>query len=486
MRVSEYYALGLTQPSLDFVDVRLDTDVPLFLDPTALNLLDTEWGAKCRGLVHDYFSLVLEYISNGEHGKAKALLAQLGEPNETHLGLSKRRSRGHGMGKGLADKMWEALNGSQAVRTGLIRDLEDTALLIDGIASDVISDIVTNIIREPLLEYTIEMANQYGIPLQTRITRKLWDTQVKRWVVKDMPQAITIINGREQRLLLVPKAIVRKSISYDAGVYYNQYLVEQLQEEEMDRGFVRVIKSTGEEKPPTKKSIKENHLDANGKINQKEQNRSLTPDRLDVLERFKQEIAENPKPVLSHAQIADEVDTPPPDWDKLLNDLLSVEAGADEAKKYERAVQALFDALFYPWLMYPQPQTRLNGGRKIVDITYSNVAQEDFFKWLKDNYPSAFIFVECKNYSTDVGNPELDQLSGRFAPSRGKVGILISRKIDNKPRIEQSCRDTANDDRGFIIALDDDDIKDLVEAVKTKPVGERLNLLREKFNKLVL
>ena len=50
----------------------------------------------------------------------------------------------------------------------------------------------------------------------------------------------------------------------------------------------------------------------------------------------------------------------------------------------------------------------------------------------------------------------------------------------------QSCRDTANDDRGFIITLDDDDIKDLVEAVKTKPVGERLNLLREKFNKLVL
>lgn len=486
MRVSEFYTLGLTQPSLDFVDVRLDTDVPLFLDPTALNLLDTEWGARCRGLIHDYFSLVLEHISNGEHRKAKFLLAQLGEPNETHLGLSKKRSRGHGMGKGLADKMWTALNDSSAVRTGLITDLEDTALLIDGIASDVISDIVTNIIREPLLEYTIEMANQYGIPLEVRQTRKLWDTQSKKWIVKDMPQAITRVGYREQRLMLVPKAIVRKSISYDAGVYYNQYLVEQLQEEEMDRGFVRVIKSTGEEKPPTKKSVKENHLDADGKINQKEQNRSLTPDRLDVLERFKQEIAENPKPVLSHTQIADEVDTPPPDWDRLLEDLLSTKAGADEAKKYEKAVQALFDALFYPWLMYPQPQTRLNAGRKIVDITYSNVAQDDFFKWLKDNYPSAFIFVECKNYSTDVGNPELDQLSGRFAPSRGKVGILISRKIDNKTRLQQSCRDTANDDRGFIIALDDDDIKKLVEAVRTKPIGERLNILREKFNKLVL
>lgn len=479
--MSEHYTLELTQPSLDFVDVRLDTDVPLFVDPTALNLLDTEWGAKCRGLIHDYFSLVLEHISNGDHAKARGLLAVLSEPNETHLGLSKRRSRGHGMGKGLAVKMWQALNGSSAVRTGLIKDLEDTALMIDGIASDVISDIVTNIIREPLLEYTVEMANQYGIPLEPHGTRKLWDAQAKKWVVKDMPQAI--VNGK--RLMLVPKAIVRKSISFDAGEYYNKYLLEQLQEEEASQGLVRILKN-GEHRPPTKKSIKEQHAGSDGKINQKKQNRDLTPDRPDVLERYKQEVRDNPRPVLTHAQIAEELETPPPDWDRLLNDLLNVQTGADEAKAYEKAVQALFDALFYPWLMYPQPQTRLNDGRKIIDITYTNVAQDDFFKWLKDNYPSAFIFVECKNYSTDVGNPEFDQLAGRFAPSRGKVGILISRKIDNKTLIENSCRDTAKDDRGFIITLDDDDVKELVDAVKTKPVGNRLDLLRDKFNKLVL
>jgi hypothetical protein len=481
MRVSEHYSLGLTQPSLDFVDVRLDTDVPLFVDPTALNLLDTEWGARCRGLIHDYFSSVLEHISKGDHSKARGLLAVLSEPNETHLGLSRRRSRGHGMGKGLAVKMWQALNGSSAVRTGLIKDLEDTALLIDGIASDVISDIVTNIIREPLLEYTIEMCNQYGIPLEVHGTRKLWNSQTKKWVVKDMPQAI--VNGK--RLMLVPKAIVRKSISYDAGDYYNKYLLEQLQEEEANQGLIRILKN-GEHRPPTKKSIKGRYLNADGKINEKEQNRNLTPDRPDVLERFKQEVGNSPKPVLSHEQIAEELETPTPDWDGLLNDLLSVEAGADEAKKYEKAVQALFDALFYPWLAYPQPQTRLNGGRKIVDITYTNVAQEDFFKWVKDNYPSAFIFVECKNYSTDVGNPELDQLAGRFAPSRGQVGLLISRKIENRALVARSCRDTANDHRGFIITLDDDDIKALVDAVKNKPAGKRLDLLRERFNALVL
>lgn len=36
MRVSEFYSLGLTQGSLDFVDVDVENDVPLFIDPRAI------------------------------------------------------------------------------------------------------------------------------------------------------------------------------------------------------------------------------------------------------------------------------------------------------------------------------------------------------------------------------------------------------------------------------------------------------------------
>lgn len=476
MRISEHYSLEFEQPSLDFVDVRLDTDIPLFIDPSALYLLDTEWGAECRGLIQNYFSLVLEHIREGRHNEAKRLLSVLNEPNETHLGLSKQKSRGHGMGKGLAEKMWDELKDSLAVSTGLITDLEDTALMIDGVASDVISDIVTNIIREPLLQYTVDMSEQYGIPLVNNVASKpIWEPLNKRWVTKHVRQPIV----NDERLMLVPKSIVRKTITYDAGKYYNLYLLQQLQNEAAAEGMVRILKN-GNVLPPTKTSLKERYGEG------KEQNRRLTPTREQVLERYKREQRESPKEALNHEEISESVETPEPNWDELLNNLLTLPAGRDEAKSYEKAVGALFDALFYPWLMYPLPQARLNGERKIVDIIYSNVAQDDFFAWLKSNYPSAFIFVECKNYNADPGNPELDQLSGRFSPSRGQVGILICRKIVNRQRLTQSCRDTANDRRGFIIALDDDDLKELVDAIKNKPKGERLNLLRSRFNELVL
>ena len=34
MRASEFFKLGKTQPYLDFVDVRLDTDIEVFIDAT--------------------------------------------------------------------------------------------------------------------------------------------------------------------------------------------------------------------------------------------------------------------------------------------------------------------------------------------------------------------------------------------------------------------------------------------------------------------
>ena len=476
MRVSEHYRLGIDQPSLDFVDVRLETDTPLFIDPTALSLLDTEWGARCRSLIQDYFSLVLACIRDGDHTRARRLLASLNEPNETRLGFSTDRPRGHGMGKKLAETMWEALRDSNAVRTGIIHDLEDTALMIDGVASDVISDIVTNIIREPLLEYTKDMCEQYGIPLVDNIaSRPIWNMSQQQWQNRHVQQPVA--DG--ERLLLVPKALVRKTITYQADNYYNLYLLERLQEEEVSQGFVRLLKN-GQERPPTKKSLKERYGEG------KEQNRRLTPGREDVLDKYRDDKRDNPREPLSHERFAETAGTPAPDWDALLAALGNIEPGRSDAHAYEVAVKNLFDAMFYPWLMYPETQTRIHDGRKIIDITYMNMAQDDFFRWLRDHYPAQYIIVECKNYTDDPANNEIDQLSGRFSPRRGKFGILVCRSVTDKDTMVARCRDTANDDRGFMIVLDDSDVRELVNAIRTAPADVKLQMLRDKFQQLVM
>ena len=79
----------------------------------------------------------------------------------------------------------------------------------------------------------------------------------------------------------------------------------------------------------------------------------------------------------------------------------------------------------------------------------------------------------------------LDQLAGRFSPSRGKLGVLVSRRFDNKNLFYDRCRDIAQDGRGFILALDDGDLGDLVQYRKTEPFYQAWEPLKKLFDALV-
>jgi hypothetical protein len=83
-------------------------------------------------LVQDFFQTVLNAIKGGDHNKARMLLGQLREPNETRLGLSRGRARGRALGDQSARDVWEALRKSEAVQSGLLEDLEDTILMVEG------------------------------------------------------------------------------------------------------------------------------------------------------------------------------------------------------------------------------------------------------------------------------------------------------------------------------------------------------------------
>jgi hypothetical protein len=55
MRVSEYFKLARSQATLDFVDVTLDTDLPVFVNPVAIKALPSEWGSECVSLLQHFF-----------------------------------------------------------------------------------------------------------------------------------------------------------------------------------------------------------------------------------------------------------------------------------------------------------------------------------------------------------------------------------------------------------------------------------------------
>lgn len=98
MRVSEYFQLGMRQPSLEFLDVDTEADLRLFVNAQAIRSLETEWSRVCEAAISTFFGSVIEAIRSGNDQVALELLEELTEPNETHLGLSRGRSDGRGLG----------------------------------------------------------------------------------------------------------------------------------------------------------------------------------------------------------------------------------------------------------------------------------------------------------------------------------------------------------------------------------------------------
>lgn len=474
--MSEHYKLNRDQPTLDFVDVDVLNDVKLFVDPRALRLLPSVWGHECVALVQGFFSAVLNAIRSGDDRRAQYLLAQLKEPNETHLGLSRGRSQGRALGDQSAIDVWDALKGSVAVKSGLLRDLEDTILLVDGVGDDIVSDMTTDIIRAPLIQYTQEMCSYYGIPTAPQVASgALWDPATKRWFTKYVELPVV----RDRRLLLVPKVIVRRSMDYDADEYYSDYILEHLREIELSAGTELVHLLKNGTPRVTKKDLEAKY--GRGKfVNLKETVKN--PELLDAYRKGKEEV----RAPLSHDDLAESEGGPPPNWDLLLSEVEAVPVGREASALFEDAIEKLLSALLYPSLANPRREHQIHEGRKRIDVTYTNLAKDGFFSWLAKHYPASHVFVECKNYGKELGNPELDQLTGRFSPSRGTFGMLVCRSLADRELFVRRCIDTAKDSRGFVVVVDDGDLAALVEAQKQQGSDGVSSLLKAKFDRLIM
>lgn len=157
--------------------------------------------------------------------------------------------------------------------------------------------------------------------------------------------------------------------------------------------------------------------------------------------------------------------------------LQEIPPGNKDASNYHNHSLAICTFLFYPHLITPVKEAELHEGRKRLDIRFSKSAETGFFhKMIVGNQTRAMsVPVECKNYQKQIANPELDQLSGRFGHQRGFFGILLCRSMDERKAIIKRCRDTASDQRGYMLVLED---VDLVTMLKYVAEGQRAEIDR--------
>lgn len=485
MRVSEYFRLGADQSSLDFVDIDVTDDVPVFVDPSALAKQQGDWAENCRRDLLTFFQTLLEGIAQEDRKLVKSLIFGLREPNETHMGVSMGESRGRGLGsRKLSDRLIKSLEDSVAVKSELLSDLEDTALFVPGVGRDIVSDMAVCIIRGRLIEYTQEMCAFYDIPLTHVVTPPVWDAEAKVWEtdnVAELPRA------NDAQLLLVPRSIVRVSLTIDNGKYYRDFLRPYYEEEELsipNSSLIRLLKDGSRQVYKTK-------LDKKLGLSKDAVAKNTLKHPLAFTE-YKKKLPELIAPPLTGDQFADHLGTPRVDYQALLDEVLAIRPGPAGANPFHRAVSKLLTAVFESSLGNMRMEEPIHEGLKRIDITFDNIAETGFFRWLSLHYSAPKIIVECKNYEGDVSNPEVDQLAMRLAKDRGKVGILVYRYVKNRQRLISRCKAVARDGHGYILVLDDAALQELVDeaCIEVSPTkrdrNNSLTVLRKQFEHLVM
>ena len=260
--ITRYYGISTPVP---FVDVDVDKDTALFLDPHRIRLharTGDAYALQAQGCVDGFMDQVLQCVAHSNATQGTALLESFTEPRETRLGLSRQGFNGHGSAKVLGGRIWQELTTDlkALIELGLLRHLEQLPLFIEGVDKDITSDVTTRIVFRALADYTSHIMAAYPEFTSnghTTVTTGygLWDVTSQRWCTSSL--TLPVAAGRP--LLLVPKPWAERNLMMYQSKYYEKSVLDYAQ------SLQATTNSDGTVNQPTKKVLKKQKTPPRGR-----------------------------------------------------------------------------------------------------------------------------------------------------------------------------------------------------------------------------
>lgn len=474
---SQYFGINQPQYKLPFVDFLLDGDVPLYLDSYAITKDGSEMADRCHKAIVSYFQALLDAVKSRNTERIQELIHdRLVEPKEIHLGVSKRARSGVGLGRVQEGHIIQAIAQSSALTSGAIRDIQELELHIEGLGPDKVSDLIANIIKGHLAEFTQDVCAKYAVETRPCTVSFLWESDESEWTSKryHLP-----VRGSD-KYILVPKDFVRREQdTVNHRHFYDQYILDfYMRERQKAADSLAATLRTPPERV-TKTSLKKDPPLPSNKLTVS----SFILEHPNIIEQYRENLLQGPNP-FDFAAISGKAELD----DKIIQDTLKklakTPAGQNHASQYQDIVLELLMFVF-DWCLenfekeYPVDQKR---GR--IDIIADNYARRGVFKDLRDTFEATSIPIECKNYNGSLGNEEFNQLADRLSPQTSRLGFLFCRRIKKRDDIVMHVSSRYLKQKICILVFDDDHLKDLVEMRRHRDY-KRIELLLQKMIRAV-
>jgi hypothetical protein len=270
-----------------------------------------------------------------------------------------------------------------------------------------------------------------------------------------------------------------------ASQYYTHFVTNFIREEQLriNGHLVRVTQTKkGEKREVLKKDIREDIPPTKRNL------ATVSVENPEVYQAFKSTLERRGSVALRRLMELEAEEFDAVGFDaELVQVLQGVPPGRPNATAYHHLVAGIITYVFYPNLITPTLEFDINQGRKRIDIAFANAADRGFFQDIKrDPFLLAReIMVECKNYTEDLANNEIDQMIGRFDPRRGRFGIIACRAVDNTDRLIERCRDMMRAQQGAAIVFTDEDFAELLRVPEIQRGGAVDAMCRRKFRALL-
>lgn len=453
---SQFFGIDLPQYELPFIDFDLDADVPLYIDPYAITKDPSDVGARCHNTILSYFQKLLKAIRDNDRRAIRNLIhRRLTEPSEIYLGVGLRARSGRGIGEQQERDIVEALVNSSVIKHGYIEAIQELELHIEGIGADKISDLVANIILAHLAQFTEDMCRIYGITSRPCAVSGFWNDKTEQW---DGGYFSLPTNGTHA-YILVPRRFVRheKDLMHHR-TFYEKYVLDVLERELLSANDSLVETLKNGKRRVTKKAIKE---DERFKLSKPFISDFVVkhPDTIDVYRETLEDEFSPVDPALASRKA--EVDDP-----RILENLAilaQIPPGNDHATQYHNTVLALVEFAFDWALENVTKEYVMDGGRSRIDIIADNNAGGGLFAQLREGLHAWTVPMECKNYRTDLGNTEFNQLADRLSPTTSQFGILFCRTVTDQQAMLRHQTDRWLRQNKILLLVDDTTLREIVE-----------------------
>lgn len=234
MNISQNFKLKIKgHKDIDFIDIDETRDTKLFIDPYAIQALPDEFCTNAHKSIDTFFKEVFKSCRNNDFARLRNLLKYASEPNETNLGMKRISKYGKGTTANELTKIFSEFYKTVRKNPYIENNPLSLCMYIKNFDKDKMSDLITNIIRKHLYDFTVKQSNIWGMKLKSTMEEigYHWDCDELRW---------KMLNGNplfvsNKNILLVPKSIVRNRYVFNVECYIKQYILKISQQRHLDK-----------------------------------------------------------------------------------------------------------------------------------------------------------------------------------------------------------------------------------------------------------